>query len=142
LRHAISLYARRSMDDAWSLGAGYRFYLDDWGLSSHTVRADLGFLLAQSTILAGRYRFYTQGAADHYKSVYPLPEPFMTSDKELSPMASHRIALELEHTFGFAGDETLTLSLSGAPVFYSYSDFQRLDSMTALEINAALAFAM
>lgn len=140
LRHAAALQLRHAFGEAWSLEGGYRFYLDDWGLRSHTVRAELTFAPAPETLLSARYRFYSQGAAEFYRATYDLPQPHVTSDKELSPLVSHRLALEIDRVFQFAGDRTLTLTWSVAPIYYAYSDFLPLDSITAFEVNVALVF--
>jgi hypothetical protein len=139
-RHAFALELRHALSDAWSLGAAYRFYLDDWGVNSHTVRAESVWSLDADTLLALRYRLYTQSAAEFYRARYDVPQPYVTSDKELSPLSSHRIALEFDRLWHFAGDRSLTTTLSFAPVFFSYSDFVPLDSITAYEVNAALVF--
>ena len=140
LRHAVALELRQALGDDVSLGGGYRYYLDDWGLTSHTVRAEVTYSPAPATLLAARYRFYMQSAADHYRSTYLVLQPFVTSDKELSPLSSHRVALEFERTFQFANDRTLSATLAFSPLYYSYTDFLPLDSITAFEFNVALVF--
>jgi hypothetical protein len=140
-RHAIGLELKRSLGFDLSAGGAYRFYLDSWGLSSHTVRAELSYLPAPETVLAARYRFYLQGAADHYRARYDAPQPFVTSDKELSPLSSHRLGLELEHVFSSASSGTLTGALALGGLYYAYSDFLPLDSIAALEVTTTLVYA-
>jgi hypothetical protein len=120
--------------------AAYRFYTDSWGVLSHTVRGEIALVPDADTILALRYRFYLQGAADFYKPHYQQAEPYVTSDKELSPLHSHRIALELDRSWRFDSDRTLSSVFSLATAFYRYSDFPPLQSMTAFEFNVALVF--
>lgn len=142
LRHALGAEARHALGDHWSIGAAYRFYLDDWGINSHTVRGEIVWSANADTLLALRYRLYTQGKADHYQSAYfTLPE-YITSDKELSPLTSHRVAIELDRAFHFPDDRLLTTTLSLAPIYFSYTDFLPLNSITAFEINAALVLAL
>jgi hypothetical protein len=142
LRHAAGLELRQALSESVSIGAAYRFYLDDWGVLSHTVRGELAWQPDPDTILGPRYRFYTQGGADHYRAHYLQTQRYVTSDKELSPLSSHRAALELERGFRFAGDRLLTGSVSAAAIFYSYHDFALLDQITAFEFNVALAVAL
>jgi hypothetical protein len=142
LRHALALSGRRSLGESVSVGAGYRLYLDDWGVLSHTVQADLGYLAGEHTLLAARYRFYTQGAADHYRPFYLQPEPYVTTDKELSSLSSHRLALELEQGFEFVGDRQLITTFSIAPLLYTYDDFPPLEKITGIEFNAALTLVL
>jgi hypothetical protein len=140
LRHAASIELRQALGDAVSIGAAYRLYTDDWGVLSHTIRADLAWKLDADTILSPRYRFYTQNAANHYRSRYAVPQRYVTNDKELSPLSSHRIGLELDRLWRFAGSPVLTSTISAAALFYSYDDFIPLDHITAFEFNFALVF--
>ena len=87
-----------------------------------------------------RYRFYTQGAADFYRAQYLEPAPYVTRDKELSPLSSHRGALEIDRVWHFARDHKLTSTFTVAAIFYAYRDFIPLDHITAYELNAALVY--
>jgi hypothetical protein len=140
LRHAASIELRQALGDVVSLGGAYRFYTDDWGVLSHTVRADLAWKLDADTIFSPRYRFYLQNAANHYRSRYAEPQRYVTTDKELSPLSSHRIALELDRLWRFSGSPVLTSTISAAALFYSYDDFIPLDHITAFEVNFSLVF--
>ncbi|HKU43702.1 MAG TPA: DUF3570 domain-containing protein [Polyangiales bacterium] len=140
VRHAAAVELRQLLSDAWSAGAGYRFYTDSWGVRSHTARAELALVPEDDTILALRYRFYVQGPADFYQAHYTVPEAYVTSDKELSPLSSHRIALELDRVWRFGSDRTLSSVFSAATSFYRYTDFPPLQRMNALEFNVALVF--
>jgi hypothetical protein len=141
LRHALALELRRSLGEDVSLGGGYRFYLDDWGIISHTVHADASYLPEPETILSVRYRLYLQGPADHYQPRYAAPQAYVTSDKELSTLSSHRLGVELERLFSFETAGTLTASLALAGLYYAYSDFLPLDSIVAFELTAAMVYA-
>jgi hypothetical protein len=142
LRHAASIEFRQALSEALSFGAAYRFYLDDWGVMSHTARADLAWKVGADTILSPRYRFYTQTAADHYLSHYDVPQQYVTNDKELSPLSSHRVALELDRVWHFSGQSVFVTTLSAAALFYKYDDFLPLDSITAYEVNVAMVFTL
>lgn len=142
LRHALAIRARRALGTSWSLGAGYRAYLDDWGIFSHTAKADLAWAPQRRATIALSYRFYTQSAADHYKPVYSASDvnlAYFARDKELSPLASHRAALELDWVWPLrdAGAGVLT-ALAVAGTFYRYRDFPMLDHASALEVTAVV----
>ena len=139
LRHAIALRARRAWSSEWSSGASYRAYLDDWGLVSHTAKVDLAWAPQPKATLALGYRFYTQNAADHYQAQY-LPSDlgltYFTRDKELSPLSSHRIGLELDWVWELGqGQAGLLTALEVATTLYDYRDFPMLASSTALEVT-------
>lgn len=136
-RHALALLLKRALSESLSASAGYRFYFDDWGVGSHTVHAELSYMPALETLLALRYRLYAQGAADHYRPRYAAPQLFVTSDKELSTLSSHRLGIDLEQVF----DGTLTAALGVGGLYYAYSDFLPLDSITAFEVTTTLVYA-
>ena len=141
VRHAAALHVRRAIGDALSLGAQYRFYVDDWHVRSHTVSADLKLLLGAAWLLGVEYRYYTQTAAAHYRAYYALdPLPVLrTSDKELSPLHAHRLELELSHAWVLdaAGTELRT-TLLVAPAYFAYDAFPWLHDIRALESTFAV----
>jgi hypothetical protein len=141
LRHGIALLVRRALTDDVSAGLTYRYYFDGWGLSSHTILADVGWNAADDTTFAFKYRFYTQGAVNFYQARYatiPDASIYTTRDRELSPLSYHRIAAELEQGLSFDGGRrrmAFTLGVGGS--FYSYGDFIGLTSTKALEVTTA-----
>ena len=44
----------------------YRFYTDDWGVTSHTAEIELPIKISQKFTLYPSYRYYTQTAADYF----------------------------------------------------------------------------
>jgi hypothetical protein len=144
-RHALALLIRRALSDSFSVGLTYRYYFDDWSLGSHTVLGELGWNLTDSTLLALRYRFYTQGSVEFYQRIYNKidTDQFRTRDRELSKLTYHRAGLELEHDFPVgegAARLASTLALSGN--LYHYADFVGLNEITALEISAGLVLQL
>jgi hypothetical protein len=142
LRHAVALNIRRALGDKFSLGLGYRFYLDSWQVMSHTVLAELAFNPVPELLFALRYRFYTQGSAEQYSSTYDVADTtspkFYTNDKELSTFISHRIALDIERDFELdARGHRLNVILSAAPSLFKYSNYAPLSQITAIEITLA-----
>ncbi|MET0386419.1 MAG: DUF3570 domain-containing protein [Polyangiales bacterium] len=142
LRHAFGLELRHALSEVVSLRLAYRLYADDWGVLSHTARGELAWALDPDTILAARFRFYTQRAADFYRSYYAQPAVYVTRDKELSPLSSSRAGLELDRAWQLAGGHVLTSTVSVGAIYYDYRDFPLLDHIVALEINAGLVFAL
>ena len=141
LLHALALRVRAALSDAFSVGADYRFYVDDWELSSHTVEARVAFLPDRDGELALRYRFYTQSAAGHYRAIYDTLEVgrFYTRDKELSPLDSHRVMLDLSRDFAVGGS-TVRVVLGLGPTFYTYRDYPLLDDAFAFESTLSAVF--
>jgi hypothetical protein len=145
-RQAAALRIRHSLGEALSVGAGYRFYRDSWSLLSHTILADVSLLPAEQWVIALRYRFYTQNAVSFYRASYPVLDPaqrFYTNDKELSPLRTHRLALDFERTYLVSASGQLvrpTLSVAGS--IYDFSNFIPLHTIRALEITLGVAFEL
>ncbi|MBW2464123.1 MAG: DUF3570 domain-containing protein, partial [Deltaproteobacteria bacterium] len=115
-RNAWVVRARRSLGEHWSTGVDYRFYLDDWGVSSHTASLQLSWLPDEDSMVIARYRFYWQGESDFYQPVYGDPEVrhrYVTRDRELSPMSTHRVVLAYERAFELtAAGPTVTATMN------------------------------
>jgi hypothetical protein len=141
-RHALAVLIRRGFSEAISLGLNYRLYLDDWGLTSHTVLLDMGINVSAATLLSLRYRFHMQGAVTFYQPIYAKLEAdqHRTRDRELSELTYQRAGAELEHRFDVGEQSKLSATLAISGNFYNYADFKGLDKVTALEISAGLLF--
>jgi len=147
LKHAVAVNFRRALGESFSLGLGYRFYLDSWAVASHTGTVELSWMASSDLLLALRYRFYTQGSAKHYKKMFEYTDaqqmPAFSNDKELSAFMSHRVALDIEKEVEL--DERghkLSLVLSIAPSFFLYSNYAPLSSITAIETTLATVFRL
>jgi hypothetical protein len=143
--HAIALRGTRALGEHFSAGAGYRFYIDDWAMRSHTVDVRGSWLPARHTQLTLRYRFYTQSAAEHWFPKYDeeVDSGYYTGDKELSSLNDHQIGLDAQQSF-VVGDEgeLLRVMLAIGPTFYTYRDYLLLDAVTAFEATVALVLEL
>jgi hypothetical protein len=142
-RHAAALVLRHALLDWLSVGATYRLYFDAWGLVSHTLGAQLGWLLDTYSLVTLRYRFYTQSGVNFYRRVYALPSDrstFTTRDREQSPMQDQNVGLEFEQKVPINDDRArLAFRLSVGGHLYAYSDFAGLEQVTALDVSFAVS---
>lgn len=141
MRHALSIAVRRALSAPFSIGASYRFYIDDWSVLSNTAGVDAAWMPSERWLLALGYRFYHQSAASHYEPFYlatPMPAHF-TSDKELTSLTSQRVELEVSRSWLLdeLGSEFRTVFLI-APSYFTYDDFLPLDHITAIDATIAL----
>jgi hypothetical protein len=78
----------------------YRFYLDDWGTTSHTVEVAWYQNLFEWLTITPSFRWYSQGKADFYDTVLPSgpPPSERSSDYRLSPYGaySYKIKADVE----------------------------------------------
>jgi hypothetical protein len=145
LRHALGARIRRALGETTSAGLSYRLYLDDWGVSSHTVQAQVAWLPAEASLLTFRYRFYVQSGASFYKRSYSLTDPglrYLTIDRELSKLGIHRLGLDYEYDAKLGDDVVLKGVLSSGINLYRYDNFRGLDHVTALELSAAAVLVL
>jgi hypothetical protein len=89
--------------------------------------------------LALSYRFYTQSAASFYQAMYTAQEvgrAHFTRDRELSPLTTHRVALEFDWLWelGHGGSDLMT-GVAVAPTFYAYANFPMLQHASAIEVT-------
>jgi hypothetical protein len=104
LRQDAFLKVNQWLTSRASLKLGYGFYRDDWGVDSHTVQAKLHQYVGDSVVVGYRWRWYSQSAADFYRSEYVDAGGvggFQTGDYRLSPFDAHlfgsRISWDLGH---------------------------------------------
>ena len=147
LKHAVVASARRALGESFSVGLGYRFYLDNWAVSSHTGTVELGWLASHDLLIAVRYRFYMQGAAKHYKRRFEESDarnmPAFSNDKELSAFMAHRLALDFEKEVELDDrGHKLSLVLSVAPSIFMYSNYAPLSQISAFETTLATVFRL
>jgi len=144
-RHSVAAQARHALSDDSSAGLGYRFYIDDWGVMSHTAVAQVAWLPGEDQTITLRYRYYQQTASNFYRSVYGTPSGplrYITSDKELSPMFSNRIALGYDARFDLGGDVGLRFALALGGTIFSYNDFPGLGDVYSGDASVAFTLEL
>lgn len=62
------------LNDPTSLHTAYRYYSDDWSISSHTIDTTLYRDVSAKWTLGGRLRGYTQSAADFVKPIADIAQ--------------------------------------------------------------------
>ncbi len=145
LRNAAVLRGHYSLSPGSSLGLGYRLYFDDWGVTAHTVTAEVAWLPSETSVITIRYRFYLQSAAAFYQSTYPLPGGqlhYATRDRELSPMFSNRVALSYEKEIAVSDAVKVGLAFAVGGTVFVYGDFVGLDEVFAGDATVALTLEL
>ena len=73
---------------------------DDWGIDSHTVEARLRWPIGEFSYIEPQLRYYTQSAADFYRSSLldgdPLPS-FASADSRLADFDGVTLGLKYGH---------------------------------------------
>lgn len=144
LRHAASLSGRRALGSHLSMGLDYRFYLDDWGIMSHTIAPDFALSFGERGKLDLTYRYYTQRSADFYRARY-LGDPgelhYVTRDRKLSALYDNQLGLTYEQGFlvGVEDSTVFKLALRTSVTRIVYQAYVGLRRVDVLEATLALS---
>jgi hypothetical protein len=96
-----SAYAEwRHAFDRDSLSVGARYMTDDWDIDSQTIDARYRWNISENSYLEPQLRWYTQSAADFYRTVLfdraPLPD-YASADTRLADMDAYTIGAKYGH---------------------------------------------
>lgn len=101
----------------------YRYYFDDWGISSHTASIELPIKVSQRFTLYPSYRFYNQTAADYFNAFEQAQstDDYYTSDYDLSKYNANQFGVGVSYTDIFAKAHISKFGLKSIDVkFYQY----------------------
>ncbi|WP_241485274.1 DUF3570 domain-containing protein [Psychroserpens damuponensis] len=130
------------LNETFTLRTFYRYYFDDWGITSHTASIEVPIKITDKFTLYPSYRFYNQTAADYfrpYESALSTDE-FYTSDYDLSEYSANQIGFGVSYTDIFAKAHIWKFGLKSIDLkFYQYD---RDTSFTSSIITAGFKFIM
>ncbi|MEL7588047.1 MAG: DUF3570 domain-containing protein [Prolixibacteraceae bacterium] len=88
------------INETLALRTYYRYYADDWGISSHTASIEIPIKLSGKFTLYPSYRFYTQTAADYFapRELHVSTEKYYTSDYDLSEFKANQYGFGISYT--------------------------------------------
>ncbi len=91
LKIPIGFRANYFLGDRFVIRTYYRYYKDDWGVSSHTVNLEIPVKLTPFLSISPFYRYYNQTAVDYFKpyGVHTAQDQFYTSNYDLSKFNSN-----------------------------------------------------
>ncbi len=91
----------------------YRFYTDDWGISSHTTSIEVPIKITDKLTIYPSYRFYTQTAADYFApfNQHLSTQEFYTSDYDLSDFDANQYGFGVSYTDIFTNLQVWKLGL-------------------------------
>lgn len=140
IRNAAVLAINRHVGESSAIGADYRFYYDDWGVSSHTFqfRYFVGFGPLELRL---RARFYYQSGAFFYQKDYFGIQPYVTTDRELSDFFSTVVGGKLSWKIPLSKSATLELEAKLDVFYFAYFDYAFLSSRTGADIRLGAALA-
>jgi hypothetical protein len=130
------------LSEIFTLRTFYRFYFDDWGISSHTASVEVPIKITDKFTLYPSYRFYNQTAADYfnpYEAALSTNE-FYTSDYDLSKYTANQFGFGVSYTDIFTNAHIWKFGLKSIDLkFYKYD---RDTTFSSSIITAGFKFIM
>ena len=120
----------------------YRYYQDDWGITSHTASVEVPVKVSSRFTLYPSYRYYQQSAADYFApyNQHQSSEVFYTSDFDLSEYSAHQLGFGISYTDIFTESKIWMFGLKSIDLkFYHYS---RDISLRYSMVTAGVKFVM
>lgn len=128
------------VNDLIVLRSYYRWYWDDWGITSHTASVELPFKLTDKFTLYPTYRYYTQSAADYFypKEAASSTLDFYTSDYDLSEYDAHQFGMGIQYRDIFANTKIFTFGLKSLEL--RFSKYDRSNGLDAYIVTLGTSF--
>lgn len=106
-----------------SLRAEYRYFRDNWEISSNTLGLAYQSYLGARWLGEWHYRYYQQSAASFYSDNFPAPMTYMARDKELSTFYNHTIGMKWTWTFLELRPAHASLNFAHDYIYFNYDDY-------------------
>ncbi|WP_165733281.1 DUF3570 domain-containing protein [Polaribacter sp. 20A6] len=130
------------LNEIVTLRTFYRYYSDDWGISSNTASIEIPVKITDKFTLYPSYRYYNQTAADYFKPSQTAlsTDEYYTSDYDLSKFTANQFGFGVSYTDIFAKAHIRNFGLKSIDLkFYQYD---RDTSFSSSIITAGFKFVM
>ena len=97
--YGITLNYTKALTEKLSSITNYRFYDDDWDISSHTLESELNYTINSRWSIGTGLRYYTQAKAEFYngKKDYFTDQKYASSDQRVSDFEAVDYKLNLAY---------------------------------------------
>ncbi len=129
--YGVSLEYTKALTQRVSSIISYRFYDDNWDITSHTIDLRTNYEWSNKTTIGIDFRAYTQTKAKFYsdKKIYFTNQKYASSDRRMSDFASFNYSLSLKHRL----NSKITANISGG--YYKQPNY-----FNALYFNLGLKY--
>lgn len=120
----------------------YRYYFDDWGITSHTGSIEVPIKLSDKFTVYPSYRYYSQTAADYF-NLYEAAlstDIYYTSDFDLSKYTANQLGMGLSYTDIFTNTRIWKFGLKSIDL--KYYKYDRDSTFSSGIITAGVKFIM
>ncbi|MCF8239210.1 MAG: DUF3570 domain-containing protein [Saprospiraceae bacterium] len=125
LKLAIGGRLNTYINEIFTVRTFYRYYVDDWGIRSHTASIEVPIKILMGRItLYPSYRIYNQTAADYFKPYdqHLSTRTYYTSDYDLSGYAANQYGFGVSYTDIFNNMHLWRFELKSIDLkYYHYS---------------------
>ncbi len=117
--YGATLQYTKAFSDRLSAIGDYRYYSDDWEISSHTLALELNYDLDDKWSFGSGIRYYTQSEAEFYSENmdYFTSEKYASSDRRMSDLSSINYKLSTDYKL------SKKISINSAVVYYDQPDW-------------------
>lgn len=98
-RYALGTTWVHGFSETLAFSLAYRYYGDDWGISSHTITPMIRLsLLEDKAYLEFSYRYYTQSESKYFQDSFTSQEEFMTSHSRYEDFSASQLGSQFQYT--------------------------------------------
>jgi len=141
-RQDVYVKVNQYLPNRSSVKLDYKFYTDDWGISSHTIGGKLNQYVGGDVVMRYRYRYYTQTAADFWRAEYPDPggvDGYRTADYRMGEFTAHLFGAKL--TWDLSGSAFAARWFRGTSFNLKFERYFNSTNFSANIFESGLAFA-
>ncbi|MCF6307144.1 MAG: DUF3570 domain-containing protein [Flavobacteriaceae bacterium] len=120
----------------------YRYYFDNWGVTSHTVNIELPIKIGSKFTLYPSFRYYTQTAADYFAPYNEnlSTDEFYTSDFDLAAFNANQYGFGVSYTDIFAKAHIWKFGMKSIDL--RFHKYDRSTGLTAWIVSGGVKFVM
>ncbi len=118
----------------------YRYYFDDWGISSNTASIEIPIKITDKFTVYPSYRYYDQTAADYFApyNQHLSTEQYYTSDYDLSKFHANNFGIGVSYTDVFTSKHIYKFGLKSVDL--KYNKYDRNSKFSASMFSFGLKF--
>lgn len=142
LKIPIGMRFNYYINEIVSLRSYYRYYFDDWGLTSHTAQLEMPIKVSPKFTVYPSYRYYQQSAMDYFApfETHLSTNEFYTSDFDLSAYNAGQLGIGLSYTDIFTKFKTWKFGLKS--IDFKYNNYSRNTGLKASYFGIGMKFVM
>ena len=128
------------LNEKLTLRTYYRYYFDNWDITSHTLNIELPYKLTEKFTVIPMYRFYSQGASKYFAPYegHISTDEYYTSDYDLSTFNAHQYGIGVSYTDIFTNAKIWKFGLKNIDLRFNHYD--RNDGLSANIVSFGIKF--